>query len=214
MSAKPNMSVPTAHSDAPLRPISFSDPAVTIERRDDGTIYLRPKKPLGEYPKRLTDRLHHWAGAMPDRVFMAEREPSGWRQISYAQLLTASRHIASALLSARAFGRKAGRHPLRQFDRSCVGRVRRALCGHSVLPGVAGLFAGFERLRQAGLPDEAADAGSRVRRRRRQIRRRARSQRFARNRNRRLPRRLVRSRRDQARRSPGDADLSGPRRRA
>src|SRR6266851_2075909 len=100
MSAKPNMSVPTARSDAPLRAISFSDPTVTIERRDDGTIYLRPKKPLGEYPKRLTDRLHHWAGAMPGRVFMAEREPSGgWRQISYAQLLTASRHIASALLS-------------------------------------------------------------------------------------------------------------------
>jgi feruloyl-CoA synthase len=100
MSAKPNMSVPTARSDAPLRPISFSDPAVTIERRDDGTIYLRPKKPLGEYPKRLTDRLDHWAKAEPGRVFMAEREPGGgWRQISYAQLLTASRHIASALLS-------------------------------------------------------------------------------------------------------------------
>src|ERR1700736_6185222 len=100
MSAKPNMSVPTARSNAPLRPISFSDPAVAIERRDDGTIYLRPKRPLGEYPKRLTDRLHHWASAEPNRVFMAEREPSGgWRQISYAQLLTASRHIASALLS-------------------------------------------------------------------------------------------------------------------
>ena len=100
MSAKPNMSVPTARSNAPLRPISFSDPAVAIERRDDGTIYLRPKRPLGEYPKRLTDRLHHWASAEPNRVFMAERELSGgWRQISYAQLLTASRHIASALLS-------------------------------------------------------------------------------------------------------------------
>jgi len=100
MSAKPNMSVPTARSNAPLRPISFSDPAVAIERRDDGTIYLRPKRPLGEYPKRLTDRLHHWASAEPNRVFMAERELSGgWRQISYAQLLTASRHIASALPS-------------------------------------------------------------------------------------------------------------------
>jgi feruloyl-CoA synthase len=100
MSAKPNMSVPAARSDTPLRAISFSDPAVAIERRDDGTIYLRPKKPLGEYPKRLTDRLHHWAGAEPNRVFMAEREPGGgWRQISYAQLLSASRHIASALLS-------------------------------------------------------------------------------------------------------------------
>jgi feruloyl-CoA synthase len=100
MSAKPNMSVPTASSDAPLRPISFGDPAVTIERRDDGTIYLRPKIALGEYPARLTDRLHHWATAEPNRIFMAERAASGaWRQIGYAQLLGFTRHIASALLA-------------------------------------------------------------------------------------------------------------------
>ena len=100
MSAKPNMSVATGATAAPLRPISFGDPAVTIERRDDGTIYLRPKKTLGDYPVRLTDRLHHWAGAEPERVFMAEREAGGgWRQITYAQLLVAARHIASALLA-------------------------------------------------------------------------------------------------------------------
>ena len=55
----------------PLRAISFADPAVSIERRADGTLYLRPKKPLGAYPTRLTDRLHHWATAEPGRVFMA-----------------------------------------------------------------------------------------------------------------------------------------------
>src|SRR5258707_3495239 len=99
MSAKPNMSVP-ASSDARLRPISFGDPAVSIDRRDDGTIYLRPKIALGEYPLRLTDRLHHWANAEPNRIFMAERETGGlWRQISYAQLLASSRHIASGLLA-------------------------------------------------------------------------------------------------------------------
>jgi feruloyl-CoA synthase len=108
MSAKPNMSVPDrseaptrAGDDAhPLRAISFGNPAVSIDRRDDGTIYLRPKIPLGEYPARLTDRLHHWAKAEPNRVFMAERDAGpGWRQITYAQLLDMSRRIASALLS-------------------------------------------------------------------------------------------------------------------
>jgi feruloyl-CoA synthase len=100
MSAKTNMPVPAARSEAALRPIAFADPAVTIDRRDDGTIYLRPKKPLGEYPVRLTDRLHHWAGTEPDRVFMAEREGGqGWRQITYAELLISSRHIASGLLA-------------------------------------------------------------------------------------------------------------------
>src|SRR5580692_2970822 len=100
MSAIPNISVANARTDAPLRPISFGDPAVTIERRDDGTIYLRPKRALGEYPVRLTDRLHHWARLEPDRVFMAERAAScGWRQITYAQLLASTRSIASALLA-------------------------------------------------------------------------------------------------------------------
>src|SRR6202790_4249973 len=100
MSAKPNMSVPAPRSDAPLRPISFGDPDVSIDRRSDGTIYLRPKMPLGEYPDRLTDRLHHWAKVEPNRLFMAEREAGGsWRQITYAQLLVSSRGIASSLIA-------------------------------------------------------------------------------------------------------------------
>jgi feruloyl-CoA synthase len=58
MSAKPDISVQVGRGNAPLRAISFGDPAVSIDRRDDGTIYLRPKMALGEYPVRLTDRLH------------------------------------------------------------------------------------------------------------------------------------------------------------
>ena len=83
----------------PLRAVSFTDPAVSIERKSDGTIYLRPTKPLGDYPARITDRLHHWANVAPDRVFMAGREGGrGWRELRYGELLTASRHIASSLL--------------------------------------------------------------------------------------------------------------------
>jgi feruloyl-CoA synthase len=92
----------TARSAAahPLRRISFSDPTVTIERTGDGTIYLRPRETLGAYPLRLTDRLHHWAKETPDRIFMAERTAGGgWRRLTYAELLTACRHIASALLA-------------------------------------------------------------------------------------------------------------------
>jgi feruloyl-CoA synthase len=105
MSAKPDSSIlagsgePHAGKPDPLRAISFGDPAVTIERRADGTIYLRPKLALGEYPGRLTDRLHDWARLQPDQVFMAERHGAGWRQITYAQLLASSRRIASALLA-------------------------------------------------------------------------------------------------------------------
>ena len=107
MSAKPDISLPTK-GDAPapggnghpLRAISFGDPAVTVERRADGIIYLRPKVALGRFPERLTDRLHHWAEAAPDRIFMAERDAGGgWRQLTYAELLASSRHIASGLLA-------------------------------------------------------------------------------------------------------------------
>jgi feruloyl-CoA synthase len=96
MSAKPDIAV----ASGPLRAISFGDPDVSVDRRDDGTIYLRPKKPLGEYPVRLTSRLHHWARLEPNRIFMAERSTGGgWRQITYAQLLASTRRIASALLA-------------------------------------------------------------------------------------------------------------------
>jgi feruloyl-CoA synthase len=104
MSAKPNM-IPAGTSEAParavhpLRAISFGDPAVTIDRRGDGTIYLRPKIALGDYPVRITDRLHHWATTEPNRVFMAERDSGGWHKITYAQLLASARRIASGLLA-------------------------------------------------------------------------------------------------------------------
>src|SRR5215218_6683116 len=103
MSAVSSMSALTdkpARADHPLRPISFGTPAVTIERREDGTVYLRPKAQLLDYPVRITDRLHHWAAAAPERIFMAERNAvRGWRQIGYAELLASARHIASALLA-------------------------------------------------------------------------------------------------------------------
>jgi feruloyl-CoA synthase len=106
MSAKPN-TIPAGKSLAPdradavhpLRAISFGDPAVTIDRRGDGTIYLRPKIALGGYPVRITDRLHYWAGMEPERIFMAERDGGGWRTITYAQLLAAARRLASGLLA-------------------------------------------------------------------------------------------------------------------
>ena len=102
MSAKPNIVDGGSRGAGahPLRAISFGTPAVHVERRGDGTIYLRPKTPLGDYPARITDRLHHWASAEPNRVFMAERtEGGGWREITYAELLASSRHIGSALLA-------------------------------------------------------------------------------------------------------------------
>jgi feruloyl-CoA synthase len=101
MTVKPDISASAPSAAAhPLRAISFGNPAVTVERRDGGTIYLRPRASLGAYPPRITDRLHHWASVAPDRVYMAERaRGSAWRELTYAELLKAARRIASALLA-------------------------------------------------------------------------------------------------------------------
>ncbi|KAA0075020.1 feruloyl-CoA synthase [Tardiphaga sp. P9-11] len=99
-SAEKSNQTKRAEAAHPLRSISYGDPAVTIERHDNGTIYLRPTNVIGDYPERVTDYLHHWARETPDRVFMAERaEGGGWREVTYAQMLDTARHIASALLA-------------------------------------------------------------------------------------------------------------------
>jgi feruloyl-CoA synthase len=73
-------------------------PEVLVDRRSDGTIYLKSPHPLPDYPDKLTDRLVHWASVAPDRVFMAERDGAGWRTITYAQTLEKIRRIGAALL--------------------------------------------------------------------------------------------------------------------
>src|SRR6185312_1958232 len=84
---------------APLRPVKLAAPEVLLDRRPDGTIYLRSPHPLGPYPDKLTQRLEHWAAAAPDRVFLAQRTPEGpWRTRSYAQMLAQVRAVAQSLL--------------------------------------------------------------------------------------------------------------------
>ncbi len=84
----------------PLRVISFSDPAIRVVQHDDGTVTITPTQALADYPDRITDRLHHWANAAPDRVFMAERAADhGWRTLTYAQMFASSRRVASALIA-------------------------------------------------------------------------------------------------------------------
>src|SRR6185436_5872842 len=81
-----------------VRAVRLCAPEVQVDRRADGTIYLKSGRTLPPYPDKLTDRLVHWATAAPDRVFMAEREANGWRTITYSQTLEKVRRIGAALL--------------------------------------------------------------------------------------------------------------------
>lgn len=71
-----------------------------VERRPDGTMYLRPVDTLSAYPDRLTDWLEHWAMQAPKRVFVARRDSRGeWQTVTYEQMLARVRRIAAGLLT-------------------------------------------------------------------------------------------------------------------
>jgi len=76
--------------------------AADFTPRPDGTTLVLSTEPLRDYPKRLTDRLIHWAETKPGHTLVAKRERGGdWRRISYAEALTAARSIAQALLDRK-----------------------------------------------------------------------------------------------------------------
>ncbi|MFZ0114482.1 MAG: feruloyl-CoA synthase [Xanthobacteraceae bacterium] len=84
---------------APARPLRLGPRDFTLDRKSDGTIYIRSPHKLDPYPDKLTERLVHWASRTPDRVYMADRVDSGWRATTYADTLTRIQTIAAALLT-------------------------------------------------------------------------------------------------------------------
>jgi feruloyl-CoA synthase len=69
-----------------------------LERREDGSLLLRPRAVLGKYPARLTDTLEHWASAAPDRVLIARRgEDGAWIEVNYRDVLARVQRIAAGL---------------------------------------------------------------------------------------------------------------------
>jgi feruloyl-CoA synthase len=83
------------------RKIRFGAEGVTVTRSAAGDTCISSVDPLADYPLRTTDRLRYWAEQVPDRTFLAKRDPSTgeWRHISYAQALATARRIGQALLN-------------------------------------------------------------------------------------------------------------------
>jgi feruloyl-CoA synthase len=85
---------------APVRRVDFPSADIDVWNSSDGGLVIRPKHPLGPYPDKLTERLDHWAAHTPERIFLAERDPSGeWRTSTYAQTRALARNVAEALLT-------------------------------------------------------------------------------------------------------------------
>ena len=74
---------------APLRAVRLGAPDAVLERRPNGTIFIRAPPAAGAYHRTLSEPLEKWAKAAPERVFLAQRDGSGaWRTLAYAQVLT------------------------------------------------------------------------------------------------------------------------------
>jgi feruloyl-CoA synthase len=82
-----------------IRPVALGNLDCHFEEHADGTIIARSVHALGPYPRRLTERLEHWARVAPDRVYLARRDHGGdWVRVTYAQALQKVRAIGTALL--------------------------------------------------------------------------------------------------------------------
>jgi feruloyl-CoA synthase len=91
-------------AQAPLKPLRLAPVAVEARPLAGGGLVMRSRHELGPYPRCLGELLRHWAGAAPERTFLAERDgEGGWRRVSYGAALDAVERIAGALL-ARGLG--------------------------------------------------------------------------------------------------------------
>src|SRR5690242_12852713 len=84
----------------PIREVRLGASEVVLDRRPDGTIYVRSKDALGPYAEKMTERLDHWAAVAPDRTFLAERgADKNWRRLTYAEAREQARQIGQALVN-------------------------------------------------------------------------------------------------------------------
>jgi feruloyl-CoA synthase len=88
----------------PFKPLPMKAPAVSIERKPDGTVYISQRHPLGEMHQSIAHLLEERAEAHPERRLIGEREPladgktGDWRFITYGEANAAANAVAQALI--------------------------------------------------------------------------------------------------------------------
>jgi feruloyl-CoA synthase len=79
----------------------FAPASIVVDRRTDGTIWLRSAVPLEASARCVGEWLEHWAAQTPDRIFLGERASvdAPWRTVTYASALQQVRSAASWILA-------------------------------------------------------------------------------------------------------------------
>jgi len=84
---------------APLRSVRLGALDAVLERRANGIIHIRTAQALGPYHRKLSEPLEYWAKAVPDRIFLAQRDAQDrWRTLGYAEVLRQVKRIGASLL--------------------------------------------------------------------------------------------------------------------
>ena len=79
--------------------LTFAPREVSIERRDDGTLILSSPLEWAPCDWRITDFLPRWADAVPDRVFLAQRNAEGgWDEITYGEAWSQVQAVGQSLI--------------------------------------------------------------------------------------------------------------------
>jgi len=87
------------------RAMRYGITSVQVDTHDNGVQYVLADVPLEPYPRRMTDKLLHWAHKAPNRTYVARRQrlsdgsTGDWQHLSYAQALTSARRIGQALIN-------------------------------------------------------------------------------------------------------------------
>ncbi len=88
----------------PFKPLRQKPPLVDVTRKENGTIYVRSRHPLGLMHRSLVHMFEEKAALHPARNFIAERTPlpdgetGDWRFITYGEMNTQANAVALALL--------------------------------------------------------------------------------------------------------------------
>ncbi len=90
-------------SNVPFREVPYLPQKLEVEHREDGAILLRNGQPLRPHPPHMLSPLVYWAGAAPERVWLAQRDPEapsrpGWQTLTYGAALAKIRALAQAFI--------------------------------------------------------------------------------------------------------------------
>jgi feruloyl-CoA synthase len=79
----------------------FAKPAISADRRADGSIVVKSTVALRESARCVGDWLEYWARETPERIFLGDRKTADapWRTVTYADALRQVRSAAAWILS-------------------------------------------------------------------------------------------------------------------